>query len=234
MGAFRNPGRVAGLYYLIIVVLGPLTLLYIPDKILVSGNAAATAANVAANEVLFRVGMLSDLVGGVVLVLLTLAFYRLFEGVDRNLAAMVVIFGGVMPALIDIIGVVPDFGVLYLARGADYLSAIAQPQRDSMALLLLTLGNRLNTAAEILWGVWLLPLAALVYRSRFMPRVLGIWLALGGIAYIVLCITGVMWPQYSGKVFAYAQPAFFGEVALMLWLLIVGAQPKPAEPATTA
>jgi len=77
-----------------------------------------------------------------------------------------------------------------------------------------------NTAAEILWGAWLFPLAALVYKSRFLPRFLGVWLAINGLAYVTLSLTGILFPHYQNKAFLYSQPALFGELALMLWLLI--------------
>jgi Domain of unknown function (DUF4386) len=70
----------------------------------------------------------------------------------------------------------------------------------------------------------------LVYRSRFLPQFLGVWLALGGFAYLALSLAGVLWPQYQGKVFTISQPAFFGEIALMLWLVIKGAKPQPYRP----
>jgi hypothetical protein len=222
-----NPGRVAGLWYLLLVVIGPLRLIYIPNKLFVSGNAAATVNNIAAHQLLFRLGIAADLAGAVILIFLTLAFYRLFAGVDRNLAVLVVIFGGVMPALIYFVGVVDDLGALMVARGADFLSAFDKPQQDALAVLFLRLRDHQNTAAEILWGAWLLPLAVLVYRSRFLPRFLGVWLALGGFAYLALSLAGVLWPQYQGKVFTISQPAFFGEIALMLWLVIKGAKPQP-------
>jgi hypothetical protein len=226
-----NPGRVAGLWYLLLVVIGPLRLIYIPNKLFVSGNAAATVNNIAAHQLLFRLGIVADLAGAVILIFLTLAFYRLFAGVDRNLAVLVVIFGGVMPALIYFVGVVDDFGALMVARGADFLSAFDKPQQDALAMLFLRLRDHQNTAAEILWGVWLLPLAVLVYRSRFLPRFLGVWLALGGFAYLALSLAGVLWPHYQGRVFTISQPAFFGEIALMLWLVIKGGKPQPADAA---
>jgi hypothetical protein len=228
MNSTRNPGRVAGFWYLLLVILGPLRLVYIPDKLFVAGNAAATASNIAAHEWLFRFGIVADLLGAVVLMFLTLALYRLFSGVDRNLAIQVVIFGGVMPALIYFVGVVSDFGALICIRGADYLSVFDKPQRDALAMLFLQLRDRQNTAAEILWGVWLFPLALLTYKSRFLPRFLGGWLAINGIAYIVLSLTGVLFPQYQGAVFTYSQPAMFGELAFMLWLVVKGARPTTA------
>jgi hypothetical protein len=84
-------------------------------------------------------------------------------------------------------------------------------------------------------GVWLIPLALLTYRSRFMPRFLGVWLVINGCAYVVLSFTGVLLPQYQGTVFAWSQPALFGELAFMLWLVIKGARPPvPSAVASTA
>jgi uncharacterized protein DUF4386 len=221
----RNPGRVAGLWYLLLIVIGPLRLLYIPGKLFVSGNATATVNNIAAHEWLFRFGIVGDLFCAVILILFVLALYRLFEGVDRNLAVLVVIFGGVMPATLYFVSVVADAGALMVVRGGDYLSVFDKPQRDALAMLFLGLRDHQFTTAETLWGMWLFPLAALVYRSRFLPRFLGVWLAVNGVAYVIMSLTGVLWPQYQEKVFTISTPARQGELVLMLWLLIKGAMP---------
>lgn len=225
MSSTHNPGRVAGFWYLLLSVIAPMRLMYIPNKLFVSGNATATVNNIAAHELLFRLGIVGDLLCGVILIFLVLAFYRLFKGVDQNLAVLVVIFGGVMPALINFVGVVSDFGTLMVVRGANFLSPFDKPQQDALAMLFLHLRDHQNTAAEILWGVWLLPLAMLVYRSRFLPRFLGIWLIINGLAYIIISLTGVLLPQYQGRVFNVSFPALAGELAIMLWLVIKGARP---------
>lgn len=225
MSSVRNPGRVAGLWYLLLVLIGPLRLVYIPNKLFVTGNAAATVNNIAAHQLLFRLGIAADLAGAVILIFLTMAFYRLFKGVDQNLAVLVVIFGGVMPSLIYFVGVVSDLATAMVVHGANFLSVFDKPQQDALAMLFLHLRDHQNTAAEILWGVWLLPLAVLVYRSRFLPRFLGVWLVINGIAYVILSLTGVLLPQYQGAVFNYGQPAYLGEIAIMLWLVIKGAKP---------
>ena len=223
----RNPGRVAGLWYLLLMI-GPLRLIYIPNKLFVAGNATATANNIAAHETLFRLGMASDLVVAVVLIFLTLAFYRLFRGVDQNLAVQVVILGGIMPALLYLVNIVSDAGALTLVKGADFLSVFDKPQRDALAMLFLRLHGFQNTAAEIVWGLWLFPLGLLIYRSGFLPRFLGVWLWLGGVAYVLMSVTGLLAPEYQGKIFTLSQPALFGELALMLWLVIKGARPPAA------
>ena len=215
-----NPGRVAGLWYFLLVFLGPLRLIYIPNALFVPHDAAATVSNIAAHEWLFRFGIVADLAGAVVLVMLTLAFYRLFKGVNRHLAVMVVIFGGVMPAVIYFVNSVSDAATLMIVKEPNLLSVFDKPQRDALAVLFLRLHDHQVTSAEILWGVWLFPLAVLVYRSGFLPRFLGVWLAVNGVAYVMLSLTGVLMPERQDPIFLYAQPAFLGEIALMLWLPI--------------
>jgi hypothetical protein len=173
-----NPGRLAGLWYLLLIALGPIFLIYIPGKLYVKGNAAATVNNIAAHEHLFRFGILAELLGGLILIFLVLAFYRLFKGVDPYLAVQVVIFGGVMPAVIYFVNVVNELGALMFVRGADFLSVFDKPQRDALAMVFLRLHSFQISASLVLAGVWLFPLAMLVYRSRFLPHFVGVWLAI--------------------------------------------------------
>jgi hypothetical protein len=99
-------------------------------------------------------------------------------------------------------------------------------------MLFIHLHNRGFGIAQIFWGLWLFPLAALVYRSRFLPRFLGVWLVFGGIANVLLSLTAILSPQYHAQLFTWSQPAMFGEVAFMLWLIIKGA--RPALPAAAS
>ena len=98
-------------------------------------------------------------------------------------------------------------------------------------MLFLNLHGRGFVVAEMFWGLWLFPLALLVYKSRFLPRFLGVWLGLAGLAWMVLGLTGIVLPQYQGKVNSYLQPAIIGEIVFMLWLLIKGAKPQGVEAA---
>jgi hypothetical protein len=225
----RNPGRAAGWWYLLLTLLGPVRLIYIPKHLFVRGDAAATAANLVAHERLFRVGMASDLAAAVVLVMMTLAMWRLFRRVDEQLAALVVILGGVMPAVLYFVNIATDEATLAVARGPAFLSAFDKPQRDALALLLLKLHDGQNTAAETLWGAWLIPLGILVYRSGFLPRFIGWWLWLDGAAYLVMSFTEILAPAYATKMFVWFQPALLGEVALVLWLLVRGVRAEELE-----
>lgn len=120
---------------------------------------------------------------------------------------------------------VNSIAALILVRGGDFLSVLEKPHREALAMLFLKLHGQGLVVAEIFWGLWLFPLAMLVYRSRFLPRFLGVWLGLAGFAWLILSFTSVLLPQYQDKVNSYAQPAFFGEIAFMLWLVIKGAEP---------
>jgi Domain of unknown function (DUF4386) len=154
-----------------------------------------------------------------------LAFYRLFKGVDQYLAVLVVILGGLLPSAIYFVNVATDFAALRAMRGPDFLSVFEKPQRDALAMLFLYLHDDQITASMMLAGAWLFPLAILVYRSRFLPRFLGVWLAIAGFGYVILSFTGILAPQYQNRVFLISQPAFFGEISLTLWLVIKGAKP---------
>ena len=229
MSSTHNPGRVAGFLYLLLVFFAPLRLIYIPSTLFVRGDATATATHIAAHALLFRLGIVSDLLCGTVLIFLVLALYRLLKGVDQNHAVLMVILGGVMPAAIYFFNVLNDAAALMLVRGADFLSVFDKPQRDALAMLFLRLHHHEVVAAEILWGLWLFPLAILVYRSRFLPRFLGVWLIINGFAYLTISFTGLLLPQYEDRVSPIAFPALLGEMAIMLWLLIKGAKPQPLD-----
>jgi hypothetical protein len=124
-----------------------------------------------------------------------------------------------------------SIAALVLVRGADVLSIFEKPQRDALAMLFLNLHHQGFVVAEMFWGLWLFPLGLLVYRSRFLPRFLGVWLILAGWAWVILSLTGILAPGYQDKVDSYAQPAFFGEIVFMLWLLIKGARPPALDAA---
>jgi Domain of unknown function (DUF4386) len=229
MTSTSKKARIAGFLYLLLVIVGPLRLMYIPSKLFVHGNASATAANIAAHETLFRLGIVGDLFCGTILIFIVLALYRLFKEVDQYLAVLVVILGGVLPAAIDFFIVLNDSAALILVRGADFLSVFDKPQRDALAMLFLRMHDQETLAAEIFWGLWLLPLATLVYRSRFLPRFLGVWLIINGFAYLAISFTGFLLPHYENAVVNVTFPALTGEVAFVLWLLIKGAKEQTVD-----
>ena len=230
MNLIKNPGRRTGLLYLLLMT-APLRLIYIPAKLFVSGDAAATTNNIASHEMLFRFGILTELFTGVVDIFMTLAFYDMFKSVDRKLAVLVVVLGGVLPAAMYFANVWTDSAALTLARGRgslltapgrNVLSILDEPQRQALVMFFLHLHNQVINAAQIFWGLWLLPLALLIYRSRFLPRFIAVWLIVNGFAYILLSLAGFLVPRYSATIDNIVFPALFGELVLLLWLIIRG------------
>lgn len=215
--------------YLLTAILAPFSLIYIPSKLFVPGNATATANNIAAHETLFRLGIVIDLFSGILWIFIVMALYRLLKAVDQNHAVLMVILGGVMVTIINFLVTLNNAAALILVRGADFLSVFDKPQRDALAMLFLRIHGQGILAAEIFWGLWLFPLAILVYRSRFLPRFLGVWLVINGFAYLAMSFTGFLLPQYEKMVGDITSPALFGELALMLWLVIKGAREQAVE-----
>jgi len=170
--------------------------------------------------------MVSLLFGAVVLIFLTLEFYRLFKDVDQRLAVLLVITGGIMPALINFVNTPTDGVVLTLASGTGFASALEQAERANLVGLFLHFNHQQIVAAEVLWGVWLVPMGLLTYKSGFLPRFIGVWLLINGAAYVILSLTGILFPGYQDTVFLYSQPALFGELVITFWLLIKGARPE--------
>jgi hypothetical protein len=233
MNSTRNPGRFAGVLYLLTSIVGFFAMAYVPSKLIVHGNAAATANNIAASETLFRLGIAAELIGMAGFIFVALALYDLLKGVNPRQASLMVTLI-VVSVPIAFLNELNSIAALVLVRGADFLSIFEKPQRDALAMLFLNLHHYGFVVAEIFWGLWLFPLGLLVYRSRFLPRFLGVWLAIAGFAWVILSLTGVLLPQYQDKVDTYSQPALFGELAFMFWLVIKGARPPALDAAASS
>lgn len=226
MTARTKNARIAGLLYLALALVGPVRLIVIPNMLLGSGNAAVTAHNIATHAFLFRAGIFADLVTATLDIFVALALYRLLAEVDRPLAIAMVILG-LMSTPIYFLNALNDFGALLSAQGADFLSAFSRAQQESLAMLFVRLHHYGVVVNEVFWGLWLLPFGILVYKSNFLPRALGVWLVLNCFAYLAANLTGVLLPQYTDAVAAIAFPVQFGEVAIMLWLIVIGAAAYP-------
>jgi hypothetical protein len=227
--------RVAGAIYLLEVLSGPFSLIYVPTVLIVSGNAAATAANILSHETMFRFAILADLFSGVISIFLMLALYRLFKNTDHSLAVLMVILGGVVVAPIFFLNALNWIAALTFVHGESYLTAFTTTQQQALAMLFLHLHSEGNAVNEVFWGLWLFPFGLLVIKSGFIPKYLGYWLLLDGCAYVVLSAVSILAPQYYDTAFLFAQPALFAELAILLFLLIRGANvPRLAGTAATA
>jgi hypothetical protein len=226
MSSAKNPGRFTGLLYVLVSIPGAFALLYVPSKLIVGGNATATANNIAASETLFRLGIAAQLISQALFIFVALALYDLLKGVNQRHASLMVTLI-VVSIPIAFLNELNAIAALVLVRGADFLSIFEKPQRDALAMLFLNLHSHGFDVAAIFWGLWLFPLGLLVYRSGFLPRILGVLLMVNCFTYLVNSFTSLLLPQYEHIVSRWMMPLQFGELLFMFWLLIKGANPKP-------
>src|SRR6266576_2826332 len=175
MSFTRNPGRFAGLLYVLMSIPGFFALIYVPSRLIVHGNATATATNLAAHETLFRLGIAAELICQTGFIFVALALYDLLKGVNQRRASLML--GLIVVSIpIALLNELNAIAALILVHGADFLSVFEKPQRDALAMLFLNLHGEGFGIAEIFWGLWLFPLGLLVYKSGFFPRILGVLL----------------------------------------------------------
>jgi hypothetical protein len=225
----QQQARAAGFLYLLIALSAPIGLLYVPSKLIVSGNATATADNVRASEGLLRLGIASELIHQVIAIFLVLALYRLFKAVNETHAKQLVILGALVSVPIMFVNVLNDIAALILVSGADFLSVFEKPELDALAYLFLRLHGQGITVASIFWGLWLFPFGMLVIRSGFIPRVFGVLLMIAGVAYLASAFATLVVPRYAPLVSKVALPLEVAELPIVFWLLIWGARTRPTD-----
>jgi hypothetical protein len=219
----NKAARIAGGVYLSMVFTGPFSLIYVPSKLIVHGNATATAVNVLTHDTLFRFGIVAGLFGQVLFICLSVALYRLLSDVNKTWARLMVGFV-LVAAAVGFVNELNNLGALILFRGGEFLTVLDKAQLDALGMLFVRLHGQGNMIAEIFWGLWLFPFGLLVFRSGFLPRFIGVWLMINCFGYLVLSMTALFFPAYTDTVFLFLQPVLFGELAIMLWLLIKGAK----------
>src|SRR5437764_2866203 len=223
MNPTKKAARIAGAIYLSMVFTAPFSLIYVPSKLIVRGNAAATADNILAHETMFRLSIFGDLIGQVIFICLGIALYRLLSNVNKIWAALMVAFV-LVSAAVGFLNTLNNIAALTLFRGADFLAVFDKPQRDALAYLFVRLHSQGISIDEIFWGLWLFPFGLLVFRSGFLPRWIGVWLMINCFGYVFLSVISFFFPDYYEAAFKWAQPVLFGELVVMLWLLIKGAK----------
>ena len=215
--------RIAGAIYLSMVFTAPFSLIYVPSKLIVRGNAAATADNIMAHETMFRLSIFGDLIGQVIFVCLAIALYRLLSSVNKTWAALMVAFV-LVSATVGFLNTLNNIAALILFHGGEFLAVFDKAQRDALGMLFIRLHSQGIFIDEIFWGLWLFPFGLLVFRSGFMPRFIGVWLMINCFGYVALSVIALFFPDYYQAAFRYLQPVLFGELVVMLWLLIKGAK----------
>src|SRR5262249_49783508 len=175
MAPTSKAARIAGVVYLAMVL--PFAMLYVPGKLIVRDNPTATAENILAHETLFRLSIFGDLIGHVIFICLSIALYRLLSSVNKSWALLMVGFV-LVSAAVGFLTTLNELGAFIFFRGSDFLAVFDKAQREALGMFLIKLHTQGVFIDEIFWGVWLFPFGWLVYRSGFLPRVIGLWLIL--------------------------------------------------------
>ncbi|MBB6502424.1 DUF4386 domain-containing protein [Pedobacter cryoconitis] len=228
MGSNKKTARIAGLLYLIVILTGTFNLGYVPDKLIVWGNAAATFKNITDSEMLFRLGILSGLICYLAFLLLPFVLYQLLKQVNKTSAILMVILSAVSVP-ISLVNTLNKFAVLNLLSKSDYLKVFEIEKLQSQVMLYLHSYENGNQIASIFWGLWLLPFGYLVCKSGFLPKFLGILLMIGCFGYLINFTGGFLFKDSYNKTIIsdyVTLPASLGEVGTCLWLLIMGVKEK--------
>jgi hypothetical protein len=218
----RRLARIAGVLYLINILGGAFAIGVVPAMLVVSGDAAATAHNIQAHALLYRLGLAAHVLVTVTNVPLAVIFYDLFKVVNRRLALLDAAFILVATA-IEAGGLANEFAPLALLGGGPYASALSAAQLQALAYLpgdLAGIGYSIHT---VFFGLDILLFAYLALRSTFVPRAIGVLLALDGLAYLLYSFADLLVPGLAAMLVPAIQvPALLGEGSLCLWLLVVG------------
>jgi len=233
MPTSKRLARIAGALYLLMAVLGGLAHLGVRADIRVPGDAAATAANIAANPTLFRFSLVADIAMATIFVFVGVTLYLLLRHVDRHAAGALVVFVAVGAGMILVNLVFHHAALLVATDPAAY--ALDAHSSDGLALLLVDMHHHGYTIAGVFFGLWLLPLGYLAYRSGLFPRVLSILLVVAGAAWIAGTLVEFLWPDLPGVVHTIITAPTIAELWMVAYLVIKGVRaPRPDQLAPAA
>jgi hypothetical protein len=211
----------AGLLYFIYIVITIPADVLARSPLIVFGDAATTARNIMASEWRFLVGITGDLVSAIFFLLAAWALYMLLKPVNKDFALLFLLLnlGGVAVYSINLLN---QFAAVLLLSGADYLKAFQTDQLQALAMFFLNLHKNGYWIAQIFFGAWLLPLGYLVYKSGFLPKILGIVMMIHFVGWTMTSLQFFLFPAFGSIIYLTGPLGFISEFGLTLWLLIKG------------
>jgi hypothetical protein len=216
----NKTARVAGFLYLLMAPFGVFGILW-ASSLIVPGDAAITANNIMASESLFRLSIVSALMVQIICIFMVLILYKLLKPVNKNHALLMVIFI-LVGAPIAMLNELNRFIALLLLSGADYLTVFTADQLQALVPLFLDLHEQGVTIAGIFWSLWLFPMGYLVFKSGYIPRILGVLLIIAGFGYLIDSFAGFLLPNFYAPISQFILFTTYGELLFPLWLLIKG------------
>lgn len=225
MAADHKTARIAGLLYLGVVITGIINLGYVPSKLIVWNDAAATVKNISSQQLLFKWGLVSGILCYCFFLFLPFALYRLLQPVHDTAAKLMVVLA-VVSVPMSLLNLQHKFALLSLINDPMYLQLMNEGNMKAQVMFQLQTYSSGNRIIEIFWGLWLFPFGYLVYKSNFLPKLLGIFLMLGCIGYLIAFFGKVFINGYADLAIAsyISIPSGIGEIGTCLWLLIMGAR----------
>jgi hypothetical protein len=221
MNSQKRLARTAGIYYLVVAVLGAFAHL-VRARIYVPDDAAASAENVVANAELLNYSFVADLVQATFLVFVVMALYRLLHQVNENVARAMVIFVVIAVAIICL-NMVHQLGAILVATDPSYAAAFGVEGSEALVLLLLELQHHGYLIAQIFFGLWLFPLGLLAYRSKMFPRLLGQLLMVASAGYLLDVALQFLAPELAATVNPVLVTLFaVSEGSMLIYLLVRG------------
>ena len=214
--------RIGGILYLFLIVAGLFGEVFVRGRLIVRGDASATAGNILGSETLFRAGLAGELLTCVVDVAMAAILYVLLEPVSRNVALLAALQRLTFVAVYAVSKLFLLAAAVVLGK-PDFLKAFDPQQLNALAYLALRLHGEGYDVSLIFFGVACVLLGYLIYRSGYLPRSIGVLLAIGGVGYLVNSFAGILAPAFASGLFPWVLlPAFFGELGLALWLTVKG------------
>jgi hypothetical protein len=222
MNSIKKTARIAGFMYLGNIITGIFAQV-VRSKLIVSGDAAATAKNIMASEWLFRIGFVSDLIMVTFYLLMGLVFYVLFKSVNKNIALLMLLLNLAGVPMLGI-NMLNQFATLLLVSNAGYLTAFGADQLHALGMLFFNLHEYGYSIAVISWGFYLFPLGYLVFKSGYFPRILGILLMLASFCDLIQFLQIFLFPDYEVITYPGLAVAMIAEFSFAFWLLVKGAK----------
>jgi len=229
MNSTKGTARLAGLLWFLTAVSGGFGLFYVRSNLIVTGDAAATAANIVASQSLFRAAIVSNLFSQIFLFFFGLTLFHLFKEVNKVLAT-VFLTSILMTVAIAVVNQLNNFGALLVLSQADYLKVFNPEQLNAMAMIFLRLNNSGQGLLEIFWTPYFFSFGLLIIKSRYLPRILGILLIIMSVGYAINVFTKFLIPQFHPAMFTQLAMTLgaLGGIPTIFWLLIKGViEPQP-------
>lgn len=216
----KTIARFAGFAYLLVVLTGIFSLIYVPSQLIVWEDPATTINNIKSSELLFRFGIVASVLCYIFFLILPFILFELFKEVNRTAAVFMVVLAAISVP-ISLFNIVYKVDVLTMLSGKQYLDVYTIEQIRAQVMLLLRSYNNGISVVLIFWGLWLFPFGYLAFKSGYVPKIFGISLMLGCFGYLISFFGNMLYPEVELPDFI-GYPASFGEIGICLWLLIMG------------